>query len=45
LVFANTTDYAKPLIADRWDIVTVGTDASWFSQAAVATKEAVKDNS
>jgi 4-hydroxy-2-oxoheptanedioate aldolase len=45
LVFANTADYAKPLIADRWDVVTVGTDASWFSHAAAVMKDAVRGNS
>jgi 4-hydroxy-2-oxoheptanedioate aldolase len=45
LIFANDADYAKPLVADGWDIVTVGTDASWFSQAAAAAKQAVKVNS
>jgi 4-hydroxy-2-oxoheptanedioate aldolase len=45
LIFANDAEYAKPLVAGRWDIVTVGTDASWFSQAALAAKERVKSNS
>jgi 4-hydroxy-2-oxoheptanedioate aldolase len=37
LIFANDVDYAKPLIADGWDIVAVGTDAGWFSKAAADT--------
>lgn len=37
LIFANDIDYAKPLIADGWDIVAVGTDAGWFSKAAADT--------
>ena len=45
LVFANDADYAKPLVADRWDVVAVGTDASWFVKAAVATKQAATGNS
>jgi 4-hydroxy-2-oxoheptanedioate aldolase len=45
LIFANDAAYAKPLVADRWDVVAVGTDAGWFSQAAVAVKEAAKGNS
>lgn len=27
-VFANSADYAKPLLTKGWDVVTVGTDAS-----------------
>ena len=45
LIFANDANYAKPLVADRWDMVAVGTDAGWFSQAAVAVKEQAKGNS
>jgi len=45
LIFANDAAYAKPLVADRWDIVSVGTDASWFSKAAVMMKEAATSNS
>ena len=29
--FANDIDYAKLLIDSGWDIVAIGTDASWFS--------------
>ena len=35
-VFANDIDYAKRLINTGWDVVAIGTDASWFS--AVMTK-------
>jgi 4-hydroxy-2-oxoheptanedioate aldolase len=45
LVFANDVDYAKPLVADRWDVIAVGTDASWFAKAAVAVKQAAISNS
>jgi 4-hydroxy-2-oxoheptanedioate aldolase len=45
LIFANDADFAKPLVADRWDVVAVGTDAGWFAQAAAAAKEAAKSNS
>ena len=38
LIFANDLAYAKPLVADRWDVVAVGTDAGWFSQAAAAAR-------
>jgi 4-hydroxy-2-oxoheptanedioate aldolase len=33
-IFANDAGYAKPLIADGWDVVAIGTDAGWFSAAA-----------
>jgi len=33
-VFANDVEYAKPQIKARWDMVAIGTDASWFSAAA-----------
>ncbi len=38
LVFANDAAYAKPLVAERWDIVSVGTDASWFAKAAAEAR-------
>lgn len=33
-VFANNVDYARPLIKAGWNVVAIGTDASWFSAAA-----------
>jgi 4-hydroxy-2-oxoheptanedioate aldolase len=39
-VFANDVTYAKPLINSGWDMVAVGTDASWF---AVTMKKAIAD--
>jgi 4-hydroxy-2-oxoheptanedioate aldolase len=32
-VFANDAEYAKPLLKAGWDMVAIGTDASWFSAA------------
>jgi len=40
LIFANDADFAKPRVAEGWDIVAVGTDAGWFSKAAAATRAA-----
>jgi 4-hydroxy-2-oxoheptanedioate aldolase len=40
LIFANDVDYAKPLVAEGWDIVAVGTDAGWFSKAAAEIRHA-----
>jgi 4-hydroxy-2-oxoheptanedioate aldolase len=45
LIFANDADYAKPRVAEGWDVVAVGTDAGWFSKAAVEIKEAAKSKS
>jgi len=42
LIFANDTAFAKPRVAEGWDIVAIGTDAGWFAAAAAATKAAVE---
>jgi len=42
LIFANDNAFAKPRVAEGWDIVAVGTDAGWFAAAAAATKAAVE---
>ena len=42
LIFANDADYAKPRVAEGWDVVAVGTDAGWFSKAAAEVKAAAK---
>ena len=41
LIFANDVDFAKPRIEESWDVVAVGTDTGWLSDAAIATKKAV----
>lgn len=33
-IFANTADYARPLVKAGWDMVAAGTDLGWFSTAA-----------
>jgi 4-hydroxy-2-oxoheptanedioate aldolase len=33
-IFANEPDYARMLIADGWQVISVGTDASWLASAA-----------
>lgn len=33
-IFANTLEYAKPLVEAGWDMVAAGTDLGWFSAAA-----------
>jgi hypothetical protein len=45
LIFANDAESAKPLVADRWDVVAVGTDAGWFSKAALAVKDVTEADS
>jgi 4-hydroxy-2-oxoheptanedioate aldolase len=45
LIFANDVAFAKPRVAEGWDIVAVGTDAGWFSTAAAATRAAAESKS
>jgi 4-hydroxy-2-oxoheptanedioate aldolase len=45
LIFANDVAFAKPRVAEGWDIVAVGTDAGWFSGAAAATRAAAESKS
>ena len=45
LIFANDADYAKPRVAEGWDVVAVGTDAGWFAKAAAEVKAASTSNS
>ena len=40
LIFANDVDYARPRVAEGWDVVAVGTDAGWFSKGAAEAKAA-----
>ena len=35
-IFANTIEYARPLVEAGWDMVAAGTDLGWFSTAAGA---------
>ena len=34
MIFANDVDYARARVAEGWDVVAVGTEAGWLSQAA-----------
>lgn len=38
LIFANDVAFAKPRVAEGWDILAIGTDAGWLSSAAAATR-------
>jgi hypothetical protein len=44
-IFANDADYAKPRVAEGWDMVAVGTDAGWFSKGAAEVRAVAKGNS
>jgi 2-keto-3-deoxy-L-rhamnonate aldolase RhmA len=44
-IFANDADYAKPRVAEGWDMVAVGTDAGWFAKGAAEARAVAKDNS
>ena len=33
-----TSSYAKPRVAEGWDVVAVGTDAGWFAKAAAEAR-------
>ena len=39
LIFANDVDYARPRVAEGWDVVTVGTEAGWLSEAAAEIRK------
>jgi 4-hydroxy-2-oxoheptanedioate aldolase len=39
--FANSADYARPLVNSGWDMIAVGTDAGWFLQRASETLNAL----
>jgi 4-hydroxy-2-oxoheptanedioate aldolase len=41
-IFANNTDYAKPLLQAGWNMIAIGTDAAWFSLAAEQTLSQLK---
>lgn len=41
-IFANDIDYAKPLIAAGWDIITIGTDMGLLARAAADVVKALK---
>ncbi len=41
-IFANDIDYARPLIAAGWDVITVGTDMGLLARAAADVVAAVK---
>ena len=41
-IFANNVDYAKPLVAAGWDVITVGTDMGLLAGAAGDVIEALK---
>lgn len=42
-VFANDVDYARPLIETGWNMVAIGTDATWFAAAAAKSLKKLTD--
>jgi len=42
-VFANDVDYARPLIESGWNMVAIGTDATWFAAAAAKNLKKVTE--
>lgn len=40
-IFANDTEYAKPLLAKGWQVVAVATDARWLANGAREAKRAI----
>ena len=40
-VFANDVGFARPLIESGWNMIAIGTDATWFAAAAAKTLKKV----
>jgi 4-hydroxy-2-oxoheptanedioate aldolase len=45
MIFANGVNEAKPCVKEGWNVVAVGTDAGWFSEATAAARESATSNS
>ena len=41
MIFANDADYAKPLIAQGWQIIAIANDVRWIGAAAAAAKKLI----
>jgi 4-hydroxy-2-oxoheptanedioate aldolase len=41
MIFANDADYAKPLIAQGWEIVAIANDVRWIAAAAAEAKKII----
>jgi 4-hydroxy-2-oxoheptanedioate aldolase len=41
MIFANDTDYARPLIAAGWQIIAIANDTRWIGAAAGAAKKVI----
>ncbi|XSG82802.1 MAG: HpcH/HpaI aldolase family protein [Methyloligella sp. ZOD6] len=45
LIFANDIDFARPAIEAGWDVVAIGSDASWLAQTAAEIRRSIDDGS
>lgn len=43
MIFANDADYAKPLLAQGWQIVAIANDVRWIGAAAAAARKLIDD--
>jgi 4-hydroxy-2-oxoheptanedioate aldolase len=41
IIYANDTDYAKPLIAKGWQIIAIANDVSWLAAGASAARKVI----
>jgi 4-hydroxy-2-oxoheptanedioate aldolase len=41
MIFANDADYAKPLIAQGWQVIAIANDVRWIGAAAAAAKKLI----
>ena len=42
MIFANDTEYARPLIAAGWQIIAIANDTRWIGAAASAAKKVIE---
>ncbi|ODA68876.1 4-hydroxy-2-oxo-heptane-1,7-dioate aldolase [Methyloligella halotolerans] len=41
LIFANDIDFARPAVEAGWDVVAIGTDASWLASTAAEIRRSI----
>jgi 4-hydroxy-2-oxoheptanedioate aldolase len=42
LIFANDNEYAKPLIAAGWQLITISHDMRWISEGVIGAKQLIE---
>lgn len=45
LVFANDIEFARPAVAAGWDMVAIGSDASWLATTAAEIRRSIDEGS